>query len=98
MPAVPRSAWVHAEEVSRCQRLLTTEQLRDPTYAVDSPNWEVWFAVEHEEQSRRGVREVQPAPVGQTAEAQIAALWNTTFPWAGHAPMLVDLTGPDDDA
>ena len=27
---------------------------------ADSPNWEVWFAVEHESQSRCGVREVQP--------------------------------------
>ncbi|KAE8799606.1 hypothetical protein D1007_24985 [Hordeum vulgare] len=45
--AVPRSARVHLEEV--------TKRRRDPTYAADSPNWEVWFAVEHEEQ-----RQVQP--------------------------------------
>ncbi|KAE8770757.1 hypothetical protein D1007_57449 [Hordeum vulgare] len=32
----------------------------DPTYAADSPNWEASFAVEHEDQRRRGVRQVQP--------------------------------------
>ncbi|KAE8811217.1 hypothetical protein D1007_11965 [Hordeum vulgare] len=51
---------MHAEEVSRRRRLLTMEQRRDPVYAADSPNWELWFAVEHEEESRRGVREMQP--------------------------------------
>ena len=30
------------------------------TSAADSPNWKVWLAVEHEEQGRCGVREVQP--------------------------------------
>ncbi|KAE8783001.1 adp-ribosylation factor-related protein 1 [Hordeum vulgare] len=60
VPAVPQSARVHAEEVSRRRRLLTAEQRRDLTYAADFPNWEVWFAVEHEEHRRRGVREVQP--------------------------------------
>ncbi|XP_044978574.1 uncharacterized protein LOC123445627 [Hordeum vulgare subsp. vulgare] len=58
--AVPRSTRVHLEEVTKRRRLLTAEQRRDPTYVADSPNWEVWFAVEHEEQRRRGVRQVQP--------------------------------------
>ncbi|KAE8805914.1 hypothetical protein D1007_17913 [Hordeum vulgare] len=35
---VPRSARVHAEEVSCRRRLLTTEQRRDHAYAADSPN------------------------------------------------------------
>ncbi|KAE8807101.1 Pre-mRNA-processing factor 39 [Hordeum vulgare] len=58
--AVPRSTRVHAEEVTKRRHLLTAEQRRDPTYVADSPNWEVWFVVEHEEQRRRGVRQVQP--------------------------------------
>ncbi|KAE8815950.1 hypothetical protein D1007_06486 [Hordeum vulgare] len=32
----------------------------DPVYAANSPNWEVWFAVEHEEQHGCGMHEVQP--------------------------------------
>ena len=40
----------------------------------------------------------QPASAGQTTEAQAAALWNSSFPWIGSAPTLVDLTGPDDAA
>ncbi|KAE8766458.1 hypothetical protein D1007_62322 [Hordeum vulgare] len=55
-----RSARVHAEEVTKRRYLLTVEQQRDPTYVADSPKWEAWFAVEHEEQRRRGVRQVQP--------------------------------------
>nr|XP_045084513.1 translation initiation factor IF-2-like [Aegilops tauschii subsp. strangulata] len=27
----------------------------------------------------------------------VATAWNTAFPWAGPAPTLIDLTGPDDD-
>ncbi|KAE8814624.1 hypothetical protein D1007_08147 [Hordeum vulgare] len=38
VPAVPRSARVHAEEVTKRWRLLMAEQRRDPTYAADSPN------------------------------------------------------------
>ncbi|KAE8778749.1 hypothetical protein D1007_48250 [Hordeum vulgare] len=60
VPDVLPSTRVHLEEVTKQRRLLTAEQRRDPTYAVDSPNWEVWLAVEHEEQRRRGVRQVQP--------------------------------------
>ncbi|KAE8794462.1 betaine aldehyde dehydrogenase [Hordeum vulgare] len=52
-------AWVHAEEVSSRQRLLTSEQQQNPAYAADSPKWELWFAVKHEEQRRRGVHDVQ---------------------------------------
>ncbi|KAE8802242.1 hypothetical protein D1007_22120 [Hordeum vulgare] len=51
---------VHLEEMTKRRRQLTVEQRRDPTYATDSPNREVWFAVEHVEQHRRGVRQVQP--------------------------------------
>ncbi|KAE8769895.1 hypothetical protein D1007_58443 [Hordeum vulgare] len=57
---MPRSTRVHLEEVTKQRRLLTAEQRRDPTYVTDSPNWEVWFAMEHEQQRRRGVRQVQP--------------------------------------
>ena len=39
----------------------------------------------------------QPTPAGQTTKAQAAALWNSAFPWAGPAPTLVNLTGPDED-
>ncbi|KAE8768112.1 cytochrome p450 71c4 [Hordeum vulgare] len=59
VPVVPRSARVHAEEVSRRRRVLTPEQWQNPAYA-DSPNWELWIVVEHKEQRRRGVRDVQP--------------------------------------
>ncbi|KAE8766666.1 hypothetical protein D1007_62070 [Hordeum vulgare] len=53
--AVSRSTWVHAEEVSRRRRLLTTRQRRNPAYAADpSPMWELWFAVEHEEPEPAG--------------------------------------------
>ena len=27
----------------------------------------------------------------------MTALWNMTFAWAGPAPMLIDLTDPEDD-
>ena len=32
------------------------------------------------------------------AKPDIAVVWNTTFPWAGPAPTLIDLTGPNADA
>ncbi|KAE8788354.1 hypothetical protein D1007_37609 [Hordeum vulgare] len=38
VPAVSRSVRVHAEEVSRCRRLLTLEQRQNPGYAGNSPN------------------------------------------------------------
>ncbi|KAE8804263.1 hypothetical protein D1007_19840 [Hordeum vulgare] len=47
IPVVSRSARAHAEEVRRRRALLTPEQQRDPTYTADSPEWEIWFAVEH---------------------------------------------------
>ncbi|KAE8797522.1 hypothetical protein D1007_27288 [Hordeum vulgare] len=48
IPAVSRSARAHAKELRRRRALLTPEQRRDPTYATDYPEWEVWFAVQHE--------------------------------------------------
>ena len=36
------------------------EQRRLSEYAADSPNWEAWFALEHEEQRRSGVDAVPP--------------------------------------
>ena len=50
MPAVPRSARAHMEEVRRWREVLLQEQCLNPVYATDSPDWEVWFALEHEEQ------------------------------------------------
>ncbi|KAE8790703.1 hypothetical protein D1007_34908 [Hordeum vulgare] len=55
--AVPRA---HAEEVSHRWRQLTPEQRLKPVYAADTPNWEVWFVLEHEEQRRSSLRDVQP--------------------------------------
>ena len=49
VPAAPRSARAHAEEVRRRWALLTEEQRADPRFAVDSLNWARWFAFEHEE-------------------------------------------------
>ncbi|KAE8791288.1 hypothetical protein D1007_34282 [Hordeum vulgare] len=75
----------HAEEVSRRRRLLTTEQRRDPMYASDSPNWEVWFAVDYEKQRRRGVREVQPGgpppppPVVSDEDEEAEAAYQATL-------------------
>ena len=43
---------------ARRRAMLTPKQRRDATYATDSPNWARWFAFEHEEARRRGVREV----------------------------------------
>ena len=63
VPAAPRSARAHAEE-----------QRADPAYATDSPNWARWFAFEHEEARRRGVREVdrRPTPLVVREEDQAA--------------------------
>nr|XP_020179790.1 tropomyosin-1, isoforms 33/34-like [Aegilops tauschii subsp. strangulata] len=54
-PAVPQTQRAHDEEVRRCRAQLTPAQRRMPEYAADSPNWEAWFALEHEEQWRLGV-------------------------------------------
>ena len=65
VPAAPRSARAHAEEVRRRRALLTPEQHAEPHYAVDSPNWARSFAFEHMEAGRRGVRGVDrslPSP------------------------------------
>ncbi|KAE8814060.1 hypothetical protein D1007_08699 [Hordeum vulgare] len=61
---------------------------------------EVEKEAEEEEHARAAVLPpppAQPAPAGQTTVGQAAALWNTTFPWAGPAHTLADLTDPDDD-
>ncbi|KAE8771496.1 hypothetical protein D1007_31400 [Hordeum vulgare] len=50
--ALSRSARMHANEVSRHRRQLTPEQWLNPVYTADSPHWEVWFAMKHEEQRR----------------------------------------------
>ena len=79
VPAAPRTARTHAEEVRRRRALLTPEQRAEPQYAVDSPNWARWFAFEHEKARRRGVRGVdrslQPPPLivrGEDQEAEAA--------------------------
>ncbi|KAE8811170.1 hypothetical protein D1007_11911 [Hordeum vulgare] len=41
---------------------LTPKQRRNPVYAADSSHWEAWFAWEHEEQRRHGVRDVVARP------------------------------------
>ena len=60
MPAVPRTQRAHGDKVRRRRAQLTLEQRRRPEYAADSPNWEAWFALEHEEQRRSGVETVPP--------------------------------------
>ena len=74
MPAAPRTARAHAEEVRRRRALLMPEQRLDKAYATDSPNWARWFAFEHEEARRRGVREVdrRPTPLVVREEDQAA--------------------------
>ena len=70
--AVPRFARLHAEEVSLRRRLLMPEQRQNHAYASDSPRWEVWFAVEHEEQRRRGVRWVPPRLLSEPTRPHLA--------------------------
>ncbi|KAE8815578.1 hypothetical protein D1007_07049 [Hordeum vulgare] len=62
VPVVPRSTWVHAEEVRRRWEQMTREQWCNPAYAADSPDWEACFTWEHEEQRRCGVRTVVAGP------------------------------------
>ena len=52
---MPRTARAHAEEVRQRREALTLEQQAMRAYAPDSPNWERWFALEHEEERRQGV-------------------------------------------
>ena len=59
-------------------------QRRDAAYNVDSPYWERWFAFEHKEARRRGVRDVsrgsppQPLVVREKDQATLAAvLWES---------------------
>ena len=47
-----------------------------------------------EREAEEEARQAQAA----AAPPDIAALWNTAFPWAGSAPTLIDLTGPDANA
>ncbi|KAE8809497.1 hypothetical protein D1007_13917 [Hordeum vulgare] len=75
VPAVPRSMRAHAEEVRRRRKQLTPEQRGKPVYIADSPNWEAWFAWEHEEQQRRGICNVvagSPLPLVLREEDQEA--------------------------
>ena len=58
VPAAPRSARTHPEELRRRRALLTPEQHGDEAYAYDSPNWARWFTFEHEEARRRDISEV----------------------------------------
>ena len=60
VPAVPHTQRAHDDEVRRRRAQLTPEQCRLHEYATDSPNWEAWFALEHEEQRRSGVDAVPP--------------------------------------
>ena len=66
-----------------------------------------WRRVRLAEERREGERlqmlereADEEARQAQSAAAKpgIAAVWNTTFPWASPAPTLIDLTGPDADA
>ena len=52
-----------------------------------------------EREAKEEARQAQ-AEAAQVAAAQpdIAALWNTAFPWAVPAPTLIDLTGTDADS
>ncbi|KAE8778947.1 hypothetical protein D1007_48065 [Hordeum vulgare] len=59
MPMVPRSVRAHVKEVSRRRQQLTPENRINLVYVADSSYWEVWFAFEHKEQRRRGVRDLQ---------------------------------------
>ncbi|KAE8789158.1 Phosphoinositide phospholipase C 6 [Hordeum vulgare] len=61
VPTVPRRHRAHDDEVSRCHAQLMPEQRRLSEYTADSPNWEAWFALEHEEQRRSGVDAVPPS-------------------------------------
>ena len=76
VPVAPQTVRAHAEEVRRRRALLTPEQLAEPHYAVDSPNWARWFAFEHEEATRRYVRGVDrslpPSPLVVCDEDQEA--------------------------
>ena len=50
-----------------------------------------------EEEQREAEEEARQAhaAVAHSVAANIAVVWNTAFPWAGPAPTLIDLTGPD---
>ncbi|KAE8771729.1 hypothetical protein D1007_56382 [Hordeum vulgare] len=57
--AVPQLAHAHAMEVRHRQQQLMPKQRLNLTYAAHSPDWEVWFAFEHEDQRRCGIRDMR---------------------------------------
>ena len=67
-----------------------------PEYEADSPNWEAWFALEHEEQWRRGVLHhhanpvpppiVKPEDEEDEAAYQEALAEGTPSSWRGVRP------------
>ena len=62
--------------------------------------------LEAEEEARQAAAAqsaaLPPAPAlplpKQLPAADIATAWNTAFPWAGPASLLIDLTGTDADS
>ena len=50
-------------EITRRLCLLTLEQHADPTYSINSSNWDRWFQEEHEERRRTYYALVPSAPV-----------------------------------
>ncbi|KAE8820128.1 hypothetical protein D1007_01828 [Hordeum vulgare] len=101
---VSRSARVHADEVSRRRCLLTPEQRQNPAYAADSPNWKLWFAVEHEEQRRRSVRDVQPRgpplapPVVRDEDQDVEASYQVVLAVVLHDSEEEELRRADEEA
>ena len=84
VPAAPRTARAHAEEVRRRRALLTPEQRAEPHYVVDSPNWARWFAFEHEEARRRAVRGIDhslppPALVVRDEDREAEAVYQAAI-------------------
>ncbi|KAE8792947.1 Pre-mRNA-processing factor 39 [Hordeum vulgare] len=75
VPAVPRSVRALAEEVRRRRDHPMPDHRHNPVYAINSLDWEAWFAWECEEQRRRGVRDVvagAPSPLVVREEDQEA--------------------------
>nr|XP_040256432.1 uncharacterized protein LOC109742167 [Aegilops tauschii subsp. strangulata] len=89
VPTVPRSQRAHAEEVRRRRELMIPAQRRLPAYAPDSPNWEVWFSLEHEEERHHGVQyhhanplppsEVEPEEEEEAYQAVLAAAMQSSI-------------------
>ncbi|KAE8778123.1 hypothetical protein D1007_48988 [Hordeum vulgare] len=76
---------MHVEEVSHRRWQLTPEQWLNPVYAANSPHWVVYFAVEHEERRRRGVRDMQPGgplpppPVVSDEDQEVEVAYQATL-------------------